>query len=70
VPRPGLGQGLERAIEKRVFLREARRHVGEGRLLNTVGVYVTWVRSRLLTVAEADEARRFRMSLETFADIL
>jgi predicted nucleic acid-binding protein len=62
--------------EKRVFLREARKHLGEGRLLNTVGLYVTWVRSRLLIVAEADEAkraleaRRFRMSFETFADIV
>lgn len=62
--------------EKRVFLREARGHLGEGRLLNTVGLYVTWVRSQLLTVAEADEAkrvleaRRFRMSFRSFADIV
>ena len=62
--------------EKRVFLREARARLGEGRLLNTVGLYVTWVQSQLLTVEQADEAksvlevRRFKMSFESFADIV
>lgn len=62
--------------EKRVFLREARGRLDEGRLLNTVGLYVIWVRSQLLTVAEADEskrlleARRFRMSFGSFAEII
>lgn len=62
--------------EKRVFLREARERLGDGRLLNTVGLYVTWVRSQLLTVAEADDAkrilgaRRFKMSFTSFADIV
>lgn len=62
--------------EKRLFLREARSLLGEGRLLNTVGLYVTWVRAEMLTLAEADEAKdvleawRFRMSFDSFADIV
>jgi predicted nucleic acid-binding protein len=62
--------------EKRVFLREAKSRLGEGRLLNTVGLYVTWVRAETLTLVEADEAkevleaRRFRMSFDSFADIV
>lgn len=62
--------------EKRVFLREARGRLGNGRLLNTVGLYLIWIRLRVLTVEQADEAkhvletRRFRMSFGCFADIV
>ena len=60
--------------EKRVFLREARSRIGEGRLLNTPGLYVLWIRRGLLTLVEADaakltlEAKRFKMAFTSFLE--
>lgn len=62
--------------EKRVFLREARSRLGEGRVLNTPGLYVLWVRSGLLTVEEADQAKailesnRFKMAFLSFREVI
>jgi predicted nucleic acid-binding protein len=62
--------------ERRVFLREARARIGEGRLINTPGLYVLWIRCGLVTVAEADEAkrilegRRFRMAFSSFREVV
>jgi predicted nucleic acid-binding protein len=62
--------------EKRVFLREARRRLGNGRILNTPGLYVLWIRAGALTVEEADAARaildanRFKMKLSSFRDVI
>ena len=62
--------------EKRIFLREARSRLGGGRILNTPGLYVLWVRSGLLTVEEADtakavlEANRFKMNFPSFREVV
>jgi hypothetical protein len=59
-----------------VFLREVRARIGEHRLLNTPGLYVHWIRSGLLTVAEADEAKlklesqRFKMTFGSFGELV
>lgn len=61
--------------ERRVFLREARSRIGEHRLINTPGLYLLWIRSGLLTIAEADDAkltlenRRFKMVFGSFRDL-
>jgi predicted nucleic acid-binding protein len=62
--------------EKKVFLREARARLGDGRVLNTAGLYVLWIRQGLLKIDEADaakqilDAHRFRLAFESFRDIL
>ncbi|MCZ2157102.1 MAG: hypothetical protein LC114_24940 [Bryobacterales bacterium] len=62
--------------ERRVFLREARNRLGAGRILNTAGIYVLWIRQGLLTVDQADaakqllEAHRFRMAFKSFRDVI
>jgi predicted nucleic acid-binding protein len=62
--------------EKRVFLREARSRLGEGRILNTPGIYVLSIQAGLITVAVADEAKatlekhRFQMAFRSFSDLL
>lgn len=61
--------------EKRVFLREATKHLGEKRIINTPGIYVLSVRAGLITVADADKAKailenhRFRMAFRSFSDL-
>jgi len=62
--------------EKRVFLREARRRLGEGRILNTPGIYVLSIQAGLITVAVVDEAKatleehRFQMAFRSFSELL
>jgi predicted nucleic acid-binding protein len=62
--------------EKRVFLREAGARLGQGRILNTPGIYVLSIRAGLITVAIADEAKailernRFRMAFNSFSDLI
>ncbi len=62
--------------EKRVFLREARSRLGAGRILNTPGLYVLWIRAGLLSVDEADtakailEANRFKMAFSSFREVI
>jgi predicted nucleic acid-binding protein len=62
--------------EKRLFLKEARNRLGNGRILNTAGLYVLWIRQGLLTLDEADagkqilEANRFRLSFNSFRDVI
>jgi predicted nucleic acid-binding protein len=62
--------------EKRVFLREAQRHLGPGRILNTPGLLLLAIQRGLLTVEQADEAKaileqnRFRMAFGSFREIL
>lgn len=61
--------------EKRVFLREATKHLGEKRIINTPGIYVLSIRAGLITVADADEAKtilenhRFRMAFRSFSEL-
>jgi predicted nucleic acid-binding protein len=68
--------GLVACDEKRLFLREARRCLGDGRILNTPGLLLLAVRRGLLSVEEADEmkllleAHRFRMAFASFRDLL
>lgn len=68
--------GLVACDEKRAFLREARRCLGDGRILNTPGILLLAIRRGLLSVEEADEAKhglerhRFRMVFESFRDLL
>jgi predicted nucleic acid-binding protein len=62
--------------EKRLLLREAQKRLGEGRIINTAGLYVLWIRGGVLTVAQADEAKgvleanRFRLAFVTFGDVI
>jgi predicted nucleic acid-binding protein len=61
--------------EKRVFLREATKHLGEKRIINTPGIYVLSIRAGLITAADADKAKailenhRFRMAFRSFSDL-
>jgi predicted nucleic acid-binding protein len=69
--------------EKGLFLREALRRLGDGRILNTAGLYVLWIRRGVLTirrgvltVADADrakgvlEGRRFKLAFDSFGDVI
>ncbi len=62
--------------EKKVFLREANNRLGPGRILNTPGLLVLAIRAGLMTVEEADRAKRileqhrFRMRFSSFKDVL
>lgn len=62
--------------EKRVFLREARSRLGDGRILNTPGLYVLWIRAGVLSVEEADaakavlDANRFKMTFSSFREVI
>jgi predicted nucleic acid-binding protein len=62
--------------EKRAFLREAQSRLGAGRILNTPGLLVLAIRAGLLTVSEADDAKRqleehrFRMRFSSFRDVV
>jgi len=62
--------------EKRAFRREARKLLGEGRLLNTPSLFVLGIRQAYWTVAEADQAKatlernRFRMQFRSFDDLM
>lgn len=62
--------------EKRLFLREARKRLGEGRILNTAGLYVLWIQGGILTVAEANsakgvlEAHRFKLAFNSFGEVI
>lgn len=62
--------------EKRAFLREARHRLGPGRILNTPGLFVLAIRQGLVTVEEADRAKRqleehrFRMRFGSFREVL
>jgi predicted nucleic acid-binding protein len=62
--------------ERRAFLRTAQQRLGSGRILNTPGLFVLAIRAGLITVAEADDAKRrleeqrFRMRFSSFRDIL
>jgi len=62
--------------EKRLFLREARKRLGDDRILNTAGLYVLWIRAGIVSIAEADtakgilETRRFKLAFESFRDVI
>jgi len=60
--------------EKRVFLREANRLLGDPPILNTPGLLILCIRHALLTIEQADAAKalleqhRYRMSFRSFAE--
>jgi predicted nucleic acid-binding protein len=62
--------------ERRVFLREARARLGEGRIVDTPGLLLLAIRRGTLTIADADrtkallETRSFKMKFRSFADLL
>jgi len=62
--------------EKRVFRREAIRLLGDGRLVTTPDIYVLAIRARIITVEQADAAKRklqenrFRMGFRSFSEIV
>lgn len=62
--------------ERRVFRREATNRLGQDRLLNTPGIFLLAIRSGVLTVEAADNAKtrleglRFRMRFKSFRDLL
>ncbi len=62
--------------ERGAFLREARRRLGEGRVLNTPGLLLLAIRQSKMTLAEADaakeslETKRFKMKFGSFRDLL
>jgi len=62
--------------ERGVFLREARNRLGDGRILNTAGLYLLWIRAGTLSVGDADrakevlESRRFKFAFRSFGDLV
>lgn len=62
--------------ERGLFRREARRLLGEGRLLNTPGLFLLAIRHDYWTASEADEAKdvlernRFRMPIRSFDELM
>lgn len=62
--------------ERKAFLREARARLGDGRIVNTPGLFVLAIKRGTLTVADADaakaelEIRRFRMRFGSFAELI
>jgi predicted nucleic acid-binding protein len=62
--------------ERRVVLREATKHLGKNRLLNTPGLFLLGIRAGYWTVDEADEAKavleahRYRMKFSSFRELL
>lgn len=62
--------------EKRVFRRLALELLGEGRLLNTIGLFVLGIRHGYWRVADADRAKdvlaenRFHVKLRSLGDLL
>lgn len=62
--------------ERKAFRREATNRLGQARILTTPGIFVLAIRSRLLTIEEADagkaklEACRFAMNFRSFREVL
>ncbi len=62
--------------EKRLFRRIAIQILGQGRLLNTVGLFLLGIRQGYWSVEDADRAKdllaanRYRVKLRTFRDLL
>jgi predicted nucleic acid-binding protein len=62
--------------EKRLFLREARRRLGPGHVLNTAGLLLLAIRCGRMSVDEADQSKRlleqhrFRMTFRSFHELL
>jgi len=62
--------------EKRAFRREARALLGNGRLLNTPGLFILGIRHKYWTTADADRAKevlernRFRMRFGSFRELM
>ncbi len=62
--------------ELRRVRRIAVERIGEGRVLTTAGILIRAVRTKIITIPEADalravlERNRFRMDFESFADRL
>ena len=62
--------------ERRVFLREARQRLGEGRIIDTPGLLLLAIRRGTLTVDAADRAKaklethRFTMRFDSFAGLI
>ena len=62
--------------EKRRFYREAVARLGQRRIINTAGILLKAIRLKVLTVDEADEAkklleqRKFTMMFGSFSELL
>jgi predicted nucleic acid-binding protein len=62
--------------ERRRFRREVHDRLGDNRLITTPGLLVLGIRADVLSVGEADEAkrilegRRFRMAFESFGQLI
>jgi predicted nucleic acid-binding protein len=62
--------------EKGKFLREVTTRLGQGRVVNTAGLFVAAIRARLISIEDADaakallEQRRFRLPFASFRDVL
>jgi predicted nucleic acid-binding protein len=62
--------------EKRAFRREAIRRIGEDRIMTTSGLYVKAINAGIITVQEADDAKRvlaenrFTMPFASFGELL
>lgn len=62
--------------ERRAFRRIALRLLGEGRLINTAGLFVLGIRRGYWTVADADQAKdvlarnRFRLQFQSFEELV
>ncbi|MGH8436686.1 MAG: hypothetical protein ACRERX_19970 [Pseudomonas sp.] len=62
--------------ERRRFRREVKARLGDGRLITTPGLLLLGIRTGVLSVVEADEAKRilerkrFRMAFESFGQLI
>ena len=62
--------------EKGRFSREASARLGNGRTVNTVGLFVTAIRAGIISIDDADQAKsilerhRFRLPFASFREIL
>lgn len=62
--------------EKKRFLREVEAHLGVGRVITTVDVFVLAIQAGLLTCEEADadkstlERRRFKVSFASYRELV
>jgi len=72
----GRGGWVATSDRKRKFRREALRLLGEGRLINLVGLFILAIRQDLITVQDADgykrvlERHRCRWPFTSFAELI
>lgn len=62
--------------EKRAFLTEAKKRLGDRKIVTTLGLLVLAIRSNQITIAEADNAKlkleshRFKIPIRSFTEVV